>query len=391
MKRAKVSACAESVTTSGARGFPVSWLLLGVGAPAAAIAFVLATGDARDALAQGWPPFALVAGLLLIGAAAGAEGLFEAAGRAGRLGGGGATQLVGSLLLVALVTAILNLDTAVVFLTPVLLHLARSRGLDDEPFLYGVVLMANAGSLFLPGSNLTNLIVLAHEDVGGAVFAARMLPAALASVAVTALVLTLVYRTRLARREAGDDGGAPFRPGAGSAGVVAAVILVLALQEPALPVLALGVVVAIASPRLHTGVALDALSARSLAGLLGIVVALGTIARSWTWPAHTLATIGSWPTAAIGAGAALALNNLPAAALLSAHAPAHPRALLVGLNLGPNLAATGSLSAFLWWQAARAAGARPSLRRYTQLGLAVAPASIAAALIALRLFAPGGL
>lgn len=224
------------------------WLLLGIGAPAAAVAFALATGDARGALAQGWPPFALVAGLLLIGAAAGAEGLFEAAGRAaGRLGGGGATQLAGSLLLVALVTAILNLDTAVVFLTPVLLHLARSRGLDDEPFLYGVVLMANAGSLFLPGSNLTNLIVLAHEDVGGAVFAARMLPAALASVAVTALVLTLVYRTRLARREVGDDGGAPFRPGAGSAGVVAAVVLVLALQEPALPVLALGVLVAIAA------------------------------------------------------------------------------------------------------------------------------------------------
>ena len=33
-------------------------------------------------------------------------------------------------------TAVLNLDTAVVFLTPVLLLAARHRGVDEEPFLY---------------------------------------------------------------------------------------------------------------------------------------------------------------------------------------------------------------------------------------------------------------
>jgi arsenical pump membrane protein len=61
--------------------------------------------------------------------------------------------------------------------------------------------------------------------------------------------------------------------------------------------------------------------------------------------------------------------------------PAHPRALLLGLNLGPNLAVTGSLSAVLWWQVARTQGARPSILRYTLLGLALVPLTLTAALL----------
>ena len=68
----------------------------------------------------------------------------------------------------------LNLDTAVVFMTPVLLHAARQRGLAEGAFLYGAVFIANAASLLLPGSNLTNLIVLSHEHVSGVTFAARL-------------------------------------------------------------------------------------------------------------------------------------------------------------------------------------------------------------------------
>lgn len=65
-----------------------------------------------DAAQQAWPPFVLVVGLLLIGLVAHADGLF---GRAGglleRLPGPPAALLAGSIALVALVTAVLNLDT----------------------------------------------------------------------------------------------------------------------------------------------------------------------------------------------------------------------------------------------------------------------------------------
>src|SRR5207253_8716907 len=96
-------------------------------------------------------------------------------------------------------------------------------------------------------------------------------------------------------------------------------------------------------------------------------------------------------TTALGALGAVALNNLPAAVLFSARAPAHPRALLIGLDLGPNLAVTGSLSALLWFKAARAVGARPSLRRVSRIGIVLVPCSIVAALAALRVFAPARL
>ena len=129
-----------------------------------------------SAVGQAWPPFVLVVGLLLIGAVVEADGLFVALGtRIERIGGGPITLLATLLGLVAVVTAVLNLDTAVVFLTPIVIHAARQRHCDERPFLYGTLFMANGASLLLPGSNLTNLIVLAHEDLSGAEFAHRML------------------------------------------------------------------------------------------------------------------------------------------------------------------------------------------------------------------------
>src|SRR5437867_7108568 len=131
-----------------------------------------------QAAGQAWPPFVLVTGLLLVGAVAAEDGLFEALGARladARLGAQG--LLLALLALVAAVTAVLNLDTSAVFVTPVLVGAARRRGLDDRPFLYGAVFMSNSASLLLPGSNLTNLLVLRREQVPGTEFAAGMLPA----------------------------------------------------------------------------------------------------------------------------------------------------------------------------------------------------------------------
>jgi len=71
--------------------------------------------------------------------------------------------------------------------------------------------------------------------------------------------------------------------------------------------------------------------------------------------------------------------------VLSARLPAHPRALLLGLDLGPNLAITGSRSAVLWLQVSRAAAARPSVLRYSRLGFVLAPLTLVASLLVTRL------
>jgi arsenical pump membrane protein len=336
----------------------------------------------HEAFSQAWPAFALVAGLLLVGAAAAREGIFAAAGALAARTPGGAFVLLTLLLLIeALVTAVLNLDTAVVFMTPVLLHAARRRGVEDAPFLYGSVFMANSASLLLPGSNLTNLIVLARDPVSGSTFAARLWPAWVVAVATTIVFLALVYRRTLARHSERDMERSALRPGAGAVGIVVGVVLILALARPALPVLALGVAVAIAS-RLGVRGSVRVANPVILGAVLAVAVALGTLARSVGWFEHLVASAGRWETAWLAAGAAVLVNNLPAAALLSAHPPAHPRALLLGLDLGPNLAVTGSLSAVFWLQVARANGARPSLLRYSALGLVLVPVSLVLALLA---------
>jgi arsenical pump membrane protein len=79
-----------------------------------------APGHAAGAASQAWPAFVLVAGLLLIGAIAAEDGLFAAAGgQLARLPGSGIRLLIILLVFEACVTAVLNLDSAVVFLTPV--------------------------------------------------------------------------------------------------------------------------------------------------------------------------------------------------------------------------------------------------------------------------------
>lgn len=336
-----------------------------------------------DAAGQVWPAFALVTGLLLVGVAAEQEGLFERAGASlARLPGTPRLVFAVALALVAAVTAILNLDTSVVFLTPVLLHLARARGVDESPFLYGAVFMSNAASLFLPGSNLTNLIVLHGEHVAGATFLARIWPAALASTVVTALVLLVVFRHELQGDGVAAD-AAGSNPGVGAVAIAVSTVLVLVLAAPALPVLGVGMVTALAArvPRSRLGALVDL---PVLGGLFVLAVLLGWLGRSWNGPASFVDSLDRWQTAIAGAVGAICINNLPAAVLLTPHPPAHARALLLGLNLGPNLAVTGSLSAFLWLRIARSLGAEPSAVRYSRLGLVLVPLSLAAALAALR-------
>ncbi len=367
--------------------------LITASATALAAAVIVSPDKTRAAADQTWPPFALVAGLLMIGVVAHADGLFAAsADRASRLRAHPVVLLIAMLGVVAAVTAVLNLDTSVAFLTPVLVLAARSRGLDEEPFLYGTLLMSNAASLLLPGSNLTNLLVLSHEHIRGGVFAARMLPAWIASVVVTALFTVVVFRRSLRSdqwsAETQTATGTP-RVSWSSAAVVIAVVVMVVVPSPAPPVLVVGVTVAAIAVgrRLISATAvMEAVDPGALVGVFALAVVLGVVAREWSGPAHLAATAGRTETAILGALVAIAVNNLPAAVLLASRAPLHPRALLLGLNLGPNLAVTGSLSALIWFRSARAIGAAPSAVRLTRLGVILVPLTIAAAMTALSVF-----
>jgi arsenical pump membrane protein len=99
---------------------------------------------------------------------------------------------------------------------------------------------------------------------------------------------------------------------------------------------------------------------------------------------HTLsqAAQASVPSTASGAGLIAAgagnlINNLPAGllsgtAVQAAHGPpAITDAMLVGIDLGPNLSVPGSLATILWLAALRREGENVSARAFLKLGLLV--------------------
>ncbi|HZU75227.1 MAG TPA: SLC13 family permease [Dehalococcoidia bacterium] len=346
---------------------------------------------AAAALGQTWPPFALVTGLLLTGLVAHRDGVFASvAGWLARLPGGEISLYAVSMLVVAATTVVLNLDTSVAFLTPVLVQLARRRGSGAAVFVYGCVYMSNAASLLLPGSNLTNLLVFAANPLPGAAFARDMAAGWGAAVVVTG-VLTYAVVRRWRDGSVEPERAATDVAGTGRLGwlaVAVVIVLVLVVPQPALPVLGCGVLVAAVRAlrgELAPRAMLRAVNPLIFGGLFALACVLGTVARLWAGPAAVMHAASGWQTAGLGAVAAVAVNNLPAAVLLSAGGVPHARSLLLGLNLGPNLAVTGSLSAVIWMQVARGAGGSASPRRYTLGGLLLVPCSIAAALAAFSL------
>jgi arsenical pump membrane protein len=366
---------------------PVRWILLGIGTLGAILAFGLQTQAAARSAAQTWPPFVLVTGLLLIGIVANEDGVFAAAAAVlSRVASHRLLLYLSAMLLVALTTVFLNLDTSVAFLTPVLVQVARLRGAGEERYLYGCVFMSNAASLLLPGSNLTNLLVLANQHVHGAVFLGQMALPWIASVIVTILVVALAFRGQPVQNNAFATINRLPRL-LSLTGTLIAVVLILLLTDPAIPVLLIGVVLVatrLIQGRLDLNRVRKGIDLLSLMGVYLVAVSLGTLARTWSFPATLMQHAGAAETAAIAALASVLVNNLPAAVLLGSRMPAHPQALLFGLNIGPNLAVTGSLSALIWWQAARSVDAQPSARRYSAIGIILVPLTLAAALLAAR-------
>jgi arsenical pump membrane protein len=105
-------------------------------------------------------------------------------------------------------------------------------------------------------------------------------------------------------------------------------------------------------------------------------------------------TVAAWTGGALIAVVSNLMNNLPAGLIASsAIAQAHPSqklvdALLIGVDLGPNLSVTGSLATILWLTALRREGESVGFWRFLKVGVLVTPPALGLALAA-RLLMPG--
>ncbi len=348
--------------------------------------------ELTQALSDTWSPFVLVAGLLLIGHVASSEGLFQLVGDwcAGVLDGV-VSLYIALMVVVALVTAVLNLDTSVVFMTPVAIQAARSKGADETAFVFGTIFVSNSASLLLLGSNLTNLLVFSNRGISGATFVTHTAVPWLAATAVTiAVVLAWRWRPLHHQPHATSKVRTHFTFGPGLIGAAFAVVAMIVLSGPAPWVFVAGVLCELIGPLWrHRVTALDAVKAVSpitLLVLFVVAVGVGWIARATNVSANLLVHTNVATTVVAATLASVVINNLPSASLFAAHAIAHPFALLLGLDVGPNCAVTGALSSLLWIRIAKRHDITPSILTFSAVGttIAVVATTVAATSLAIH-------
>ena len=383
-------------------------------AVAAVPAAVLAVALGMVTPQQAWeetrtllPVVVFLALVLMLAYLCAKEGLFEAVGAAvaRRCGGSPRRLLTGVFGVACAVTAVLSLDATAVLLTPVVLATASRAGARARPHVYATAHLSNSASLLLPVSNLTNLLAFTASGLSFTRFAALMALPWLAAIAVEYAVFRRFFRADL------KEPAAPPAPEAAARAtptvprftlvVVALTLAGFALSspvglDPAWAALA-GVLVlglqALArrhvTPREMAGAASPLFCVFVLA--LGVVVEAVVTGRPASGLGRLLPDGDSLPAllgvAAVAAVLANVVNNLPAVlALLPLAAPAGPAhvlAVLIGVNLGPNLTYVGSLATLLWRRILHRHGIEVSLARFTLLGLLTVPATVAASTVAL--------
>jgi arsenical pump membrane protein len=387
---------------------PRGWPEAVAAGPAAVIliaAGVIPAGDAGAEARRLGPVIGFLIAILVLAHLCDDDGLFRACGAwLARSSGGRPRRLLALVFVTAAVTtAVLSLDTTVVLLTPVVFATATRLDVRARPHVYACTHLANSASLLLPVSNLTNLLAFAVSGLAFGRFAALMALPWLAVIGVEYVVFGRFFASDLsygprARRDAGDgDARLPvFTVTVVGLTLAGFVVASAAGVSPAWAALAGAAVLAGRALARRRTTPLGLLQAADLP--FGVfVLGLGIVVRAVVdnglgsalqplLPAGT-----SLPAllaiAALAAVLANVCNNLPAVlVLLPLTAPsgaAAVLAVLLGVNIGPNLTYTGSLATLLWRRTLRRHGSPPDLAEFTKLGLATVPAGLVLAVLAL--------
>jgi arsenical pump membrane protein len=339
---------------------------------AALAALVADTGTDHQAFRNGVVVIVFLQAMLIIAAAAEHSGLLAwIAAHAARLAHRPSALLLATFAAGVLVTITLNLDTTAVLFTPLAIAVGRAAGQRTAPFALSAVLAANFGSVLLPSSNLTNLVIWRESDLTFAEFARTMAPIAVMAIAVTAVALWIASRRHLraARVDAQDAPLRDRRLAVVSAAVVIGLMVVLLAGAP--PVIAALVGVAVVVVARPSGLRNAPFSVALLGSLLGLFGAAAVLSAS-PWVHRLLAHLDTAPRVSLSAtfGSALA-TNLATVAVLAPAAVTHTltRALVTGVDLGVGLTPIGSLATVLWRDATRRTGDAVPMRDYLLIGI----------------------
>ncbi|WP_406470927.1 arsenic transporter [Streptomyces sp. NBC_01615] len=385
---------------------PFNWPEAVVAVPAAGL--VLVTGaisweHVRAEAAHLGPVIGFLAAVLVLARFCDDEGLFQACGMWMARGAAGRPSrlLTAVFALASAITAVLSLDATIVLLTPVVFATAARMGARPKPHVYACTHLSNTASLLLPVSNLTNLLAFTATGLSFTRFAALMALPWLVAIGAEYVVFRRFF--------AGD--------------LVAAAPEPRVDEPPAVPVFALvtvgctlaGFVVASAlgiDPAWSAAAGALVLAGRALVrrratpltvmraaapSFLAFVLALGIVVRAVVDNGladaldHLLPHGSSLPAllgvAALAAVLANLINNLPAVLVLLPLAAVSGTgavlAVLLGVNIGPNLTYAGSLATLLWRRIVHQHEHGVDLKEFTRLGLIAVPTALVPAVLAL--------
>jgi len=347
--------------------------------------------------------------MMLLAELARQEGLFDwLAAKAAREARGSATRLFTLIYLIGtIVTIFLSNDATAVVLTPAVAAVVKAVDAKEPlPYLFVCAFIANAASFVLPISNPANLVIYgAHMPPLLHWLPLYALPSVL-SIAATYAVLRVVQRTHL-RQAIAKDVAIPDLSRCGhltALGIAATSVVLLAASaagiQLGLPTFLAGAATAAVvfwCSDFGPGNTLKHISWSVLplvAGLFVLVEALEATGATEALSGLLRSLVTESAAAAAWIAGALAVacnlvNNLPAGLLagrvLEAEAaPEQVRAaVLIGVDLGPNLSVTGSLATILWLSALRRDGHSVSAWTFLKVGALVMPPALVLAIVGL--------
>ena len=385
------------------------WACLGAGL---LLAFHLVPfPEALGAVTKGYDVYFFLTGMMILAELARREGVFDwLAGIAMSAAGGSRAKLFTLIYLLGIVvTTVLSNDATAVVLTPAVYAVMKRVKGDPLPYLFACAFIANAASFVLPISNPANLVMFGN-DLPPLLPWLRifLLPAGAAILATYLMMRILFWRTLqgevpniLEDLRLSTAGKLTVLGVITTAGVL---LFCSATGRPlGVPTCVTALVITLlitlwdrqAPLAVARGVSWSVLPL--VAGLFVIVAALDS-AGGLQLARNFLDKLAEWPplaanlTTAFGlAVASNLINNLPAgligaSALHSSVVPGHlANAMLMGIDLGPNLSVTGSLATILWLIALRRENLQVSAYSFLKFGVIVMPVALLLAVLFLWL------
>jgi arsenical pump membrane protein len=405
-----VAAASTAGVIFGPRKIPEAAWALG-GALLLVCAGLLPLSAAADGIEKGGDVYLFLAGMMLLAEIARAEGLFDwLAARAVLHAHCSPSRLFALVYAVGVViTVFLSNDATAVVLTPAVAAVTRAAKVKRPlPYLLICALIANAASFVLPISNPANLVPPLLE------WLPRFALPSLISICATYAGLLWTQRKAL-RHSVATTIPIPKLSTTGKIAASGIALAALGLTLASALGMRLGLPTCLAGILTTTAVSLIArrtpwrfvrgiswgviplvaglfilVEALDRSGALGMISAI--LRKSTDSATGLVAAVAG----VIVAVASNLINNLPAGliagmAVQSAHAARSvSNAILIGVDLGPNLSVTGSLATILWLAALRREGLDVNSWDFLKVGLVVMPPALLLSLAWLCMSGIGG-